>query len=125
MGWKVNLSLLVVVAGMGSYLYLKDPPDLNPGPSVLQEQLFTRSIWEAREIRFQYSKERAPIRISLNSRAGEFRLEDPVADVASFAMLKSVFDAYEGAMMLVAHSAEDIEADPEILERTDWAAALA
>ena len=118
MGWKVNVGLLVVVAGMGSYLYLKDPPDPNLGPSVLQEPLFSRSVWDAREIRFQYSKDRVPIRISMNAQAGEFRLEDPVADVASYAMLKSVLDAYQGAMLLVAHSAEDVEDEPEILERT-------
>ena len=119
MGWRTTLGLAVVVGFMASLLFLGDDPEKGaPNAPTLTKRLLPKGIFEAYEVRFQHSSRREPIVIRRNPADGSFRVVEPVDDVASSAVLKSIFNAYDGAMLLAGYTADELKKDPELFEKT-------
>ena len=117
MGWKANVTLLTAVGAMGWYLYAKgDPlPSTLPAPS-LTYRLLPDSIWKARQVKIQRAK-LEPIILDLNLSKRSFEISDPTQDVASFALLTSIFRIYDSAQLLDGYSDEELKQNPELIAK--------
>lgn len=120
MGWRTNIVLTVLVGGLGSYLYFnEEQKDDVPNDAQLgSEPLLPRGAWRARKIWFQYAENRQPVILELDAANQKFMIVDPVRDVASFAVLESILNVYNTALLVEGYTAEDLAADPALVEKT-------
>jgi Domain of unknown function (DUF4340) len=120
MGWRTNLALVALVGGVGGYLYVNqvEPEKPPENGDIGSLPLLPKGAWTARKIWLQYRDDRAPIVLDLDLRNDKFQIVEPVRDVASYAVLKSILDVYATANLLTGYTAEELAADPALLKKT-------
>lgn len=117
MGWKSNMALLGAVGGMVWYLMAKGPPTApTPAPGPLTYRLLPESIWTAAQVKIRRGK-LEPIILKLDLAKGRFDVLDPVEDVASMALLKSIFRIYDAAELYEGYSVEELKKDPSLIAK--------
>lgn len=117
MGWKLNTVLALAVGGGAFYLYKStgERPEA-PSGDGLTRKLLPKNVWEARQIKVQIGNQE-PMILALDAANEQFRISDPVDDVASMAMLKSLCDTYGTAHLLVGFTAEELAKDPQLVQK--------
>ncbi len=120
MGWRTIVALLFIVGGLGGYLVISDPKHEPPpaDPNQMTKRLLPKGAWAAREIWFESRPGREPIILSLDPTNRRIYVTDPVRDVASMAVMESILNAYNGALLAPFYSAEDLAAEPRLLKET-------
>lgn len=128
MGLKANLTLLVLVGGMGAYLYIKGPqtekPDPGPGPENLGQPLFAEGEFLGRAAQIKFiPKTNQPILLERdqNTNAPRFFVQDPVVDLASSAVIQGMIQVYQGAILQQGYSEVELQKHPELMAETGLA----
>lgn len=117
MGWKTNVALLAAVGGMGWYLIAKgEPLPQTPPPAQLTHGLLPDSIWKARQVKIQRAR-LEPMILDLDIARRRFSISDPTHDVASFALLTSIFRIYDSARLLDGYTDEELQDDPGLIAK--------
>lgn len=117
MGWKTNVSLLAAVGGMSWYMIARgDPLPPTPPPVQLTQGLLPDSIWKARQVKIQRAR-LEPMILDLDLAQRKFTISDPTHDVASFALLTSIFRIYDSARLLQGYTEEELKNDPGLIAK--------
>jgi hypothetical protein len=105
--------LLLVAGGLAVALWYtreKEPPPLQVQPALLEG----RPLLAAKRITIRNDTEGMPI--VLESKDGRFHMTDPVRDLASDARLRSIAQAYDSALLILAY--EGAQIDDKVLRET-------
>jgi hypothetical protein len=104
MGLRALFWLLLVAGGLAAVLYFTDekPPQQRVAESAV---LSGRSLLECKKLRW-FFRERPPIEVSRDAE-GHFQLSEPIVDLASFAYMKQIVDAWDSAQMQASRLVDD------------------